>query len=302
MKQITFKEYKAIDISILSVLLLAFEVLSVYATTHWFSHSGVALVPLISMTPLVVIIAMMRWSGFAAIPALVGGFFYCFACSGKPEQFVIYCVGNLFGLIALLIIKKLGKATVRSKISYLVLTAVATYLFITVGRWLVSLIFVPSITTLLSFVTTDIMSLVVAIVGVVALQKSDGILEDQKEYLLRLERERIAAEESRAAMASAPYCEDDDEDYSDEDDDGIIWDDPPEAEESVAPEAGVEEPDVPDEPIAPDEPVEPEEISAPEHFPEADEASEDAEREPELMPVDDNQDNNNDEFNSEDKI
>ncbi len=318
MKEITFKQYKAIDISILSVLLLVFEALSVYASSNWFSHSGISVVPLISLTPLVVVIMMMRWSEFAFVPAIVGGISYCFACGGKPEQYLVYCLGNLFGLLSLLIIKKLGKEEIRKRRWYLALVSISTYLFITVGRWLVSLIFAPMIKTLLTFIATDIISLVVAVVGVIALRNSDGILEDQKAYLLRLDRERREADAANATMASAIYCEradeDDylsDEEYDDRGDDGsdIMWTDPDGEEES-----GLED-DTPQEPedisenesgSPEDEPDliedEPPQIQEAEHISDAEEMPVDSmEDKPEDIPAE-NTDNYNDEFNSEDKI
>jgi hypothetical protein len=159
-----------------------------------------------------------------------------------------------------------------------------------VGRWLVSLIFAPTIETLLGFITTDIISLVVLIVGVIALRKSDGILEDQKSYLLRLDRERREAEERNATMASALYCERTDDDYPDEDyldedypeDDDLDEDD----QEESPPEEEVFEDETPS--------YEAPTIQEAEYIPDAEE-----------MPLDfspDETDNNNDEFNSEDKI
>ena len=306
MKQITFKQYKAIDISILSVLLLVFEALSIYASGKWFSHSGISLVPLISLTPLVVVIMMMRWSEFAFVPALVGGLSYCFACGGKPEQYLIYCLGNLFGLLSLLIIKKLGKDTVRQRTLYLVLIPVSTYLFITVGRWLVSLIFEPTVKTLLTFITTDIISLVVAIVGVIALRKSDGILEDQKSYLLRLDRERKALEEERIAMASGAYLPGQNDVRDEDEDDDIIWDDTGAGEDEFFDEESEDfAADIPaDEEFTGDTTDEPdqenERIPETEYIPEAEEMpvySPAEEQESQIM-----NENNNDEFYSEDKI
>ena len=289
MKQITFKQYKAIDISILSVLLLVFEALAVYASGKWFSHSGIALVPLISLTPLVVMVMMMRWSEFAFIPALVGGLSYCFACGGKPEQYLIYCVGNLFALLALPIIKKVGKEKVRQRTLYLVLITISTYLFITIGRWLVSLIFEPTFKTLMAFITTDIISLVVLIVGVISLRKSDGILEDQKSYLLRLDRERREHEEERLATASAAYRPNDEDE--DEDDDFEYPDDADAPEDHFPDDAEPEESYEPDqipEPVIPETEYLPDAGEMPVYTP-------DEETTPD-------NDYNNDEFNSEDKI
>lgn len=286
-KEITFKQYKAIDISILSVLLLLFEALSVYASSKWFNLAGLTL---ISLTPLVMVVMMMRWSEFAVIAALVGGVSYCFACGGKPEQYLIYCVGNLFGVLSIFIIKKLGKEAIREKQMRLALISISTYLFINVGRWLVSLIFAPALETLITFVTTDAISLVVAIVGTIALRNSDGILEDQKAYLLRLDRERREEEEKRAKMSSGIYnWRDEDEDLDDlpeeDDDSDIIWDEPDFAEE----------PDIPSEEESLSPPDEAEEI------PEEDTSADFPVAEPDEAEQE-TTDNNNDEFISEDKI
>ena len=286
-KEITFKQYKAIDISILSVLLLLFEALSVYASSKWFNLAGLTL---ISLTPLVMVVMMMRWSEFAVIAALVGGVSYCFACGGKPEQYLIYCVGNLFGVLSIFIIKKLGKEAIREKQLRLALISISTYLFINVGRWLVSLIFAPALETLITFVTTDAISLVVAIVGTIALRNSDGILEDQKAYLLRLDRERREEEEKRAMMSSGIYnWRDEDEDLDDlpeeDDDSDIIWDEPDFAEE----------PDIPSEEESLSPPDEAEEI------PEEDTSADFPVAEPDEAEQE-TTDNNNDEFISEDKI
>ena len=288
-KEITFKQYKAIDISILSVLLLLFEALSVYASSKWFNLAGLTL---ISLTPLVMVVMMMRWSEFAVIAAVVGGVSYCFACGGKPEQYLIYCVGNLFGVLSIFIIKKLGKEAIREKQLRLALISISTYLFINVGRWLVSLIFAPALETLITFVTTDAISLVVAIVGTITLRNSDGILEDQKAYLLRLDRERREEEEKRAKMSSGIYNwrdEDEDEDLDDlpeeDDDSDIIWDEPDFAEE----------PDIPSEEESLSPPDEAEEI------PEEDTSADFPVAEPDEAEQE-TTDNNNDEFISEDKI
>ena len=249
---------------------------------------------------------MMRWSEFAFVPALVGGLSYCFACGGKPEQYLIYCLGNLFGLLSLLIIKKLGKDTVRQRTLYLVLIPVSTYLFITVGRWLVSLIFEPTVKTLLTFITTDIISLVVAIVGVIALRKSDGILEDQKSYLLRLDRERKALEEERIAMASGAYLPGQNDVRDEDEDDDIIWDDTGAGEDEFFDEESEDfAADIPaDEEFTGDTTDEPDQenecIPETEYIPEAEEMpvySPAEEQESQIM-----NENNNDEFYSEDKI
>lgn len=225
MKQITFKQYKAIDIAIMSALLFVFEVIAilVFKSEPFFVRiqdynyqgsdgvvveNGVALLPLtlsISLTLLIMLVVMMRWSEFAFIPAIVGGVAYCVGAGEGYETYIIYCLGNLLGLLTLLIIRKIGKEEVRAKISNLILIAVSTYVFMAVGRWLVSLIFTFSILTLPGYFSIDLVSLIVAIVGLIALRKSDGMLEDQKSYLLRLDREKKAEAEKRTLDAAKGY-------------------------------------------------------------------------------------------------
>ena len=229
-KQITFKQYKAIDIALLSVLHFAFEAMVIYVTINFFPLQDVAL----SITPLIVIIMMMRWGWFAAISAVVGGLAYCVAGGASPEQYLIYCLGNLFGILAMLIISKWGKEEVRKKPAKLITVAVSTYLFMNIGRWLVSLIFEPTIKTLLVFITTDIISLLLAIIGVLAVRKTDGMIEDQKSYLLRLDREAKEEAEAKRNETQYFYGNEDDDEY-DEFDDIVDEYDEPDAEESDIP-------------------------------------------------------------------
>jgi hypothetical protein len=63
-------------------------------------------------------------------------------------------------------------------------------LLIAVGRWLCSLPFSYSIETLSSFIFTDILSLMFAIVVMAIAKNVDGLIEDQREYLIRLDEER----------------------------------------------------------------------------------------------------------------
>ena len=59
-----------------------------------------------------------------------------------------------------------------------------------VGRFLVSLIFGGGFSELVGFLASDILSLLFAVVILYVLNGMDGLIEDQKAYLFRLERER----------------------------------------------------------------------------------------------------------------
>jgi len=77
-----------------------------------------------------------------------------------------------------------------------------TYLSTVLGRWLISLLFEPSLMSLITFITTDILSLLFAVVVMSLLKGADGMIEDQKEYLLRIDRE---SKEEEAANLNDPF-------------------------------------------------------------------------------------------------
>ena len=185
MKQITFKEYRMLDLIIFTVFTIVFEAIATYASTKWFWAQAVS----ISVTLLLTCIVMMRWSGWAAIQAVAGGLVYCFCAGATTEQYIVYAVGNLAGLIALLLIKFIGKEKIRGSKLQLVLLATTAYVGIAAGRTLVSLVFAGRIQDFVLYITTDIISLLFASVVLVLIRKADGMIEDQKAYLFRVERE-----------------------------------------------------------------------------------------------------------------
>ncbi len=192
MKPITFKQYRNIDLTILAVMLAVFETVTTFATNKWFFAQPIA----ISVTLTMVCIAMMRWGGYAAISAVVGGFVYCTASGTDLKQYAIYCIGNLLALAALLLIKLWGKEKIRNSAPRLMLFVLTAYVGQGVGRWLMSLLFGGELWTLVVYLTSDIITLLFAEIIVVLLRKVDGMIEDQKSYLLRLEEERKEEENS----------------------------------------------------------------------------------------------------------
>lgn len=185
MKQITFKEYRMLDLIIFTVFTIVFEAIATYASTKWFWAQAVS----ISVTLLLTCIVMMRWSGWAAIHAVVGGLVYCFCAGATTEQYIVYAVGNLVGLSALLLIKFIGKEKIRGSKLQLVLLATTAYVGMAAGRTLVSLVFAGRIQDFVLYITTDIISLLFASVVLVLIRKTDGMIEDQKAYLFRIDRE-----------------------------------------------------------------------------------------------------------------
>lgn len=186
MKQITFEQYRTLDMTIFTIVLLVFETITTIATNTWFAAQPVA----ISISLALICVVMMRWGARAGILAVAGGFAFCLASHATMEQYLIYCIGNLFALSALLLFKRYKKETIRKSVPKLSLFVLIAYLGMAFGRFLISLFFGGEWMTLVVYLTTDIISLLFAEVVLLLLRNTDGMIEDQKAYLLRVEREK----------------------------------------------------------------------------------------------------------------
>lgn len=184
--QITFKQYRNVDLLIFSALTALFEAIATFATSRWFAAQPVA----ISITLTMILIAMHRWSAYAAIIAAAGGAAFCLASSASAEQFLIYCLGNAFALLSLVYFKFLGKEKVKSTFLLTLAFSASAYVFVCLGRWLISLCFGGGLSELVGFLTSDIISLLFAVVLLWVFRGVDGLIEDQKAYVLRLDRQR----------------------------------------------------------------------------------------------------------------
>ena len=184
--RITFKQYRNVDLLIFSVITAVGECIATLASSRWFVGQPMA----ISITLAMILIAMHRWSGFAAVVAAVGGAVFCIASSASAEQFLIYCGGNIFALISLIYFRLLTKSRVRSSFLLTLAFASTAYAAMALGRWLISLPFGAGWAELVGFLVSDILSLLFAILILWTCRAVDGLVEDQKEYLFRLEKER----------------------------------------------------------------------------------------------------------------
>ena len=186
MNQITFKQYRTIDITILVALTIIFEGIATLATAKWFALQPVAISIGLAMTCIV----MMRWGLPAAFAAFASGFVFCILSGATAQQFVIYCIGNIFALVGMVWFKVFGKEGIRKSLWLVTLYVSTAYVGQIIGRSLLAVLFGDPISAFVTFITTDIMSLVFAILVVALFRKTDGMLEDQKAYLLRLDKQK----------------------------------------------------------------------------------------------------------------
>ena len=181
--QFTFRQYRAMDLTMLTLILVFCEWLIVRASTRWFPGELYVL----SVTPVVTAVVMIRWGAFAFVPALAGGAVYCLASGAAAQEYLIYMGGNLLALVLVPVLKKVGWKTVREKASYSMLYGVCCTLLMQLGRALIALCLGHTDAFLLFF-TTDVLSCVFCAVTMWIARRLDGVLEEQKHYLARVSR------------------------------------------------------------------------------------------------------------------
>lgn len=192
----SFEQYRAIDLTIMGVILAVCEFLTTNAAAKWFPGELYALSPTIA----VVCIVMMRWGGFAAIHAVLGGLVYSLTLGGDWKQIITYCAGNCFMLIALTWFKVLGKEKVRSKYYWTLLFTLNAFLGAQIGRFAVSVAMGGSFSfgAFGTFLANDVITMLFSIVVVLISRRADGLFEDQKNYLIRTEEERKREENEKS--------------------------------------------------------------------------------------------------------
>ena len=191
--QITFRQYRAMDILMFTVLVCVGEVLITLGATRWFPAEPYTL----SLVPAVTAIVMVRWGGFAAIPAFFGAFVFCMASGATLSQYVIYCVGNLAALALTQFLYRFCWKRLHDQVLLSLLYGFLTALMMQLGRALIALVMGNPLAVCLGFITTDVLSAVFSALLVWIMRKLDGMLEEQKHYLRRvaeeMEREREQA-------------------------------------------------------------------------------------------------------------
>ena len=141
------------------------------------------------MSAAVTAIVLVRWGPYAAIHAVLGGGVFCLASRGTAAQYLIYCAGNLFSLFSLALIHVFGAERIRTDSFFAVSYALATQLLMQLGRACVAFLTGTELARCVGFLTTDVLSGLFTALVVWTARRLDGILEDQKHYLLRVHRE-----------------------------------------------------------------------------------------------------------------
>ena len=185
-RQFTFQQYRMIDLGLFAVMLLIFEYIIVSAATKWFPGQPFT----VSVVAAVTGIVMMRWGYWGGIHAALGGIFFCMFSGAEPEQYLIYGLGNLLSVLAVLFIRWQGDRKIRTTPLLSLVYAAGTQVLMQLGRIAVAVVLGHSFRNCLGFITTDALSILFTMVIIWVVRSLDGLFEDQKTYLLRLQEER----------------------------------------------------------------------------------------------------------------
>lgn len=187
-RKISFEQYRNIDLTILAVILAVCQFVIHLAVTHWYPEQLYVVTPVAAVTALV----MMRWGPWAGIHAALGGALYAVLSGGTAEQVLIFGAGNLASLLALVMLKLFTKERVRGD-GFLSLTfALLIQLTMWLGRAGMAAVFGYPPEACLGFITTDILSGLFTLFIIWIVRRIDGLFEDQKTYLLRVQSEQQA--------------------------------------------------------------------------------------------------------------
>ncbi len=191
---ISIQQYRATDLFIFALILLAAELLSFFAT-KWFPADAT-----FSMMVPIVLTVMVRWGWPSVLYAAAAGAVGCLLSfdSATGYQYLSYILGNAFIAIMLLPLKFFGKDSIRSRWYFSALFAIGGWTSVYLGRslcWLISVSVAPADgmsiwSGFISFALGDLLSLVMAVVVVLVVRMFDGMFEDQISYLKRVDREK----------------------------------------------------------------------------------------------------------------
>lgn len=186
-RQISLSQYRTIDLAILTGLMAVSQLVIHLAVSHFYAEqTGYIVSPVAAVAALV----MMRWSLWAAIPAALGGVILTLLSGGTAEQTVIYSAGNLFAMLAFIYLRALGKERVRGNAVLALIFAILVQLLMQLGRAAVALLLGHPLLACWDFITTDAMSILFTMVVIWIVRRVEGLFEDQKHYLLRIQSEQ----------------------------------------------------------------------------------------------------------------
>lgn len=183
---ISFKQYKLTDLFLFAAILAGFELILHFAMVAFGDNANFTFSP---MVPLVLVM-MMRWGWVSVFYAVGDGALYVLLKGGSWQSLIIYCVGNACIMLLLIYIRFVGKERIRKSAFLSILFVVLGWAVTVLGRSAVAAIVGESFVYAIVQQLSDLVSMVIGAVIILIMRRLDGMFEDQKHYLRRLDDER----------------------------------------------------------------------------------------------------------------
>lgn len=196
---ISFARYRATDLLIFAAILVAFGLISFFAFTRWFASDISTF--FFSVGIPVSLLVMVRWGWYGMFYAVADGLLYCtlsVLTSGGEyysmalQYYLTYVSGGAFVGLAYLMVRFMGYRRITSAWYFTLLYMLCGWVAVLVGRVLVSLCFGENfLAALLGFMgPSELLSLAMGAVILLIMRRLDGMMENQRDYLIRLDKER----------------------------------------------------------------------------------------------------------------
>lgn len=191
---ISVKQYRLTDLFLFAVITALGELLPHFAMV-WFPSGALYT---ISFAVPITLIVMMRWGWPSLFYALGSGLIYCLLNSGSGSQYATYCIGNLFIAVMLIPRYLIGAKKIASHWWSSVLFVIGGWVCVYLGRASVSAVCmaiapidgVGVFDGFIAFALYDLISLGIGALIIIVLRRFDGMFEDQKDYLNRIDAAR----------------------------------------------------------------------------------------------------------------
>ena len=190
---LSFEQYRSLDLFFFTVITFLAELGITLAASKWFPDQLYT----VSVTAAITAIVIMRWKGFAMIQAVVGALALCLGMGAEPKQILIYCLGNLFSAGAILVRKAAGEKRIRENVIWTLCFGAGTLFLMQTGRVVMALLLGSKLREVIAFYATDSLSYIFTAVILWIARRQDGIFEDQKAYVLRMQEERELENEEK---------------------------------------------------------------------------------------------------------
>ncbi len=185
--KLSYGQYKLADIMLFLLIMCVCEIVNVLAIRKWFPGMTFT----VSVMLLVSLVVVIRWNWIGMIFPIADGAIYCWLLGATGKQFGVYLIGNAFVALVWLLFLVIPKEKITGSWLLTILYAVLGYLLLVLGRAVAGAIFGFGFgATFVGTLGGELLNFCFALAGLLILRKLDGMLADQKQYLIKAEKER----------------------------------------------------------------------------------------------------------------